>query len=122
MFILLCLSCSTARKAGLTENDDIVVSRKYIGNYVGFKYSDPRDFGWPNTLIVKTSLDSLYGRIIIYSHKCDFRPGEQLFIRKIFEVPGEGGYWTYHLENENSTSYKLTEFQTGNKALAESFR
>jgi hypothetical protein len=120
--MVLTLSCITVEKSGLVEDEDLSLSRKYVGDYIGYRYSGPADFGWPNTILIKTSQDSLYGKISAYCNRCDFRSGERLYIRKAFESPDNYGYWIFQIENEDKISYKLSEFQDGNRYLTRSFR
>jgi hypothetical protein len=72
-------------------------------------------------LSVTTTLDTLYGKISVYSRKCEFKPGERLYIRRIFENTGVFGSWIYNIENENAdrVSYKISEFRNGDKVLAQ---
>ena len=124
LLIILSISCITIEKTGILKDDELFVVRKYVGNFIGYRYTGPADYGWPNTVLIKTTQDSVYGKISAYCSICQFTPGEKLYIRRVYQSPGAYSYWTYHIENdkENMVSYKLSEFQEGNRALSASFR
>lgn len=122
--VIFNISCATVDESGLLAEDDLLVTRKYVGNFVDYGFTGPGDFGWPNTIWIKTTQDSVYGKISAYSHKCDFVNGEKLYIRKAYQIPGINSYWIYQIENDKSDKvwYKLSEFQDGNRVLAHAFR
>jgi hypothetical protein len=122
LLILLGISCATTDRSGLLTEDELVVARKYVGEFMYYRYTSPSDYGWPNTVWIETTQDSVYGKISVYSRGCEFEPGERLYIRRSYESPGVYGYWIYQIENENNIWYKLSEFQNGNNVLAKSFR
>jgi hypothetical protein len=122
LLIVLGISCATADKSGLLAEDEMFVARKYVGNFTNYCYTGPHDFGWPNTIWIETTQESVYGKIPAYSLRCEFQPGESLYIRRAYQSTGIYGYWIYQIENENNVWYKLSEFQCGNNVLAKSFR
>ncbi len=124
MLMLLAISCAVRIKSVSLTEDELLVSRKYVGNYIGFRYAGPTDFGWPNTVWIKTSMDSLYGKISAYARVCEFRQGEKLYIRRAYESPGISDFWMYQIENdkEDKIWYKLSEFQGTNRHLTDYFR
>jgi hypothetical protein len=121
LFILSGVSCAVTKKPGLMPEDELFVTRKYVGNFVGFDAIDTVSFGNPNVLSITTTLDTIYGKISVYSKKCDFVPGDRLYIRRVFQTTGVFGSWIYNIENENTTrvSYKISEFRNGDKVLAQ---
>jgi len=121
LLIVLCISCATAEKSGLFPENDLFVTRKYVGNFLDYRSADHSGFGEPYIIWIKTTQDSVYGKISAYSRKCEFEPGDRLFIRRIYQSPGIFGYWIYQIENENRVTYKISEFQYGNKVLAQSW-
>ena len=124
LLIIFSISCVAIEKSGILKDDELFVVRKYVGNFIGYRYTGPADYGWPNTVLIKTTQDSVYGKISAYCSICEFTQGEKLYIRRVYQSPGAYSYWTYHIENdkENMVSYKLSEFQEGNRALSQSFR
>lgn len=120
ILMALGISCATTNRPGLSGND-LSVTRKYVGNFVDFRTAEQPGFGDPHILWIKTTQDSVYGKISAYSRKCEFEPGDRLFLRRVYQSPGMFGYWVYQIENENKVSYKISEFQYGNKVLAQSW-
>ncbi len=100
----------------------MLISRKYVGNFIDSGYTSPTSFGWPNTVWIETTQDSIYGTISVYSPRCEFEPRERLYIGRAYQSQSVYGYWMYQIENENKIWYKLSEFQDGHKVLEESFR
>ena len=121
LWILAGLSCAVTNKPEMLPEDELFVTRKYVGNFIRSETTDSVSFGNPSVLSVTTTLDTLYGKISVYSRKCEFKPGERLYIRRIFENTGVFGSWIYNIENENAdrVSYKISEFRNGDKVLAQ---
>ena len=121
LWILAGLSCAVTNKPEMLPEDELFVTRKYVGNFIGSESTDSVSFGNPSVLSVTTTLDTLYGKISVYSRKCEFKPGDRLYIRRIFESSGVFGSWIYNIENENAdrVSYKISEFRNGDKVLAQ---
>lgn len=124
LLLILCISCATTEKSGLLSEDELLVTRKYVGKFMYYKYTDPSSYGWPNTVWIETTQDSVFHRISVYSQRCEFEPGERLYIRRAYQISDVYGYWTYQIENdkENKICYKLSEFQESNRGLTQSFR
>ena len=121
LWILAGLSCAVTNKLGMLPEDELFVTRKYVGNFIRSETTDSVSFGNPSVLSVTTTLDTLYGKISVYSRQCEFKPGDRLYIRRIFENTGVFGSWIYNIENENAdrVSYKISEFRNGDKVLAQ---
>jgi hypothetical protein len=116
LLVLLTVSCSSVGKLS-SQKEDLVVTRKYIGNFIEFRQTPPPRFGDPNLIWIKTTMEDTYGRISAYSKECGFKPGDRLYIRKIYMMPGGiSGYWEYKIESDDQTvSYRMTEFQNDRK-------
>jgi hypothetical protein len=119
-FILLMLSgisCVTTERSGLLPQDELVITRKYVGNFVSYTNTSSSGLAAPHILLVKTSQDSIYGEISICSRRCKFEPGERLYIRRGYQPNGRTGYWIYQIENEkeNKIWYRLSDFEYGLK-------
>lgn len=115
------ISCATTEKSGLLPEDELSITRKYVGNFVDYRYTEKARFGDPHIIWIKTTQDSIYGKISAYSRKCDFKPGERLYLRRVYQSPGVFGFWLYQIENDNKVWYKISEFQNGRKVLAQSW-
>jgi hypothetical protein len=123
MLASLLISCSTVRETGLIPEDQLFVTRKYAGNFVGYSNAEPYYRGGPKVILITTTLDTVYGKISAYSVKCDFRPGERLYIRKVYQSTGVFGNWKYQIENdtEKKVSYGIMEFRYGDKILVQNW-
>jgi len=126
-FIILCLyliivSCATIKKVEFPE-DTLFQTRKYVGDFIEYRHTSPERFGDPHIIWIKTTMEGVYGKIAAYSRKCDFNPGERLYIRRIYYTPGgdiASGYWIYQIESE-SAYYRLCTFQYDKKILVQNW-
>ena len=121
LVVLVVVSCAVKNKSGLFPEDELYVTRKYVGNFIEYKTTTPEFFGDPYILTITTTQDSVYSKISAYSSKCDFLPGERLYIRRVYQTKGVFGSWIYQIENESATkiSYQISEFQNGKNILAQ---
>jgi hypothetical protein len=108
-------SCGTLRGPVLQEQlveDEILITRKYVGDFIDYRHTGPETYSGYNIIWIKTSMESLYGKFSAYGRKCDFNPGDRLYIKRTYFTPGGvSGYWIYIIENDSSVTYELTEFQ-----------
>lgn len=113
MLVVVATACSPLKKnSSAVPEDDLVITRKYVGDFIEYRHTGPENYEGPNIIWVKTSLESLYGKISAYGKKCDFSPGDRLYLRRVFYSPGiVSGYWVYIIENDSSTSYRATDLQ-----------
>lgn len=120
---LVAASCGSVKHMFAPREDGLVMTRKYIGTFIEYRSTPPARFGDPNLIWIKTSMEGTYGRISAYSRDCEFKPGESVYIRKVFIMPGGvSGYWSYQVESEDEkTVYRLTEFQNDKKVLVETW-
>jgi hypothetical protein len=118
----LVMSCSMTKPSAIKE-DELFTTRKYAGNFIGYTYTKPQRVGDPHMIWIKTTLESTYGTISAYSKTCKFKPGERLYIRRIYSRSGGVfGSWIYQVESDiDNTSYTLSQFQYGNKTLVQSW-
>ena len=118
IILLLLASCASTKQSGVQE-DSLILTRKYVGNFVEYRQHIPEKFGEPYLIWIKTTMDSTYGKISAYSERCDFKEGDRLYIKRIQLSPGPvSTYWEYQIESDdNSISYKLSEFQHDRKNL-----
>ncbi len=107
------VSCSVFKKSSSRFGEDqLIVTRKYMGEFIEYRHTGMETMSGPNIIWIKTSLDSTYGKISAYGRKCDFSPGDRLYVRRIFYSPGGlTGYWEYRIENNYSLFYRLTDLQ-----------
>jgi len=118
IFLLLLASCASTKQSGIKE-DSLILTRKYVGNFIEYRQHIPEKFGEPYLIWIKTTMDSTYVKISASSERCDFKQGNRLYIKRIQLSPGPvSTYWEYQIESDdNSISYKLSEFQHDRKNL-----
>jgi hypothetical protein len=111
---------SSKRSSEIIIEDEFLVTRKYVGNYLDYRHTGPSTSDGPNIIWIKTSLDKTFGKLSAYGKSCDFKKGDKLYLRRIFYSPGDvSGYWVYHIENDSSVFYRLSEFQYDRKVFVE---
>jgi hypothetical protein len=120
LFILVMTGCATTRQSSIQE-DELMLTRKYVGNFVDYRQHIPEKFGEPKLIWIKTTMDSVYGKISAYGQKCEFSEGERLFVRRVYFSPGGAfGYWNYQIEADDSRiSYRLSDFQHDRKVFVQ---
>ena len=123
LLTLLGISCATTQKSGYLPEDEMFITRKYVGNFIDYRHTVPNEIGEPHLVWIKTTQDTICGKISAYSRKCEFKPGEKLYVRRVYHSPGLFGFWIYQIENdsENKVWYEISQFQYGNKVLAQSW-
>lgn len=106
-------SCINTKSSYSSPDEDrLMVTRRYAGDYIEYRNTDPDDFTGYDIIWIRTSQDSTYGKITAIGKTCDFVSGDRLFLRREYYSPGGiSGYWIYIIENDSTVSYKLTEFQ-----------
>ncbi len=116
--ILLVLITATAscsilqRSSSSIAEDELIITRKYIGDFIEFRHTGPENYDGPNIIWLKTTLENTYGKISAYGKKCDFSEGDRLYLRRVYYSPGiVSGYWVYYVENDTSVSYRATDLQ-----------
>jgi hypothetical protein len=116
-------SCTAMKKfSSVPEEEELYITRKYVGVFVEYRHTGPEDLNGPNIIWIKTSLESIYGKISAQGKKCEFREGDRLYLRRTFYNPGVvSGYWIYHIENDSSVSYRATEFQHDRQVLIDTW-
>jgi hypothetical protein len=113
-------SCATTKDSGVIPEDELIVTRKYVGNFLDYRHTAPEKATDPHIVWIKTTQDSIYGKLSVLSRECEFKEGDRLFLRRKYVTPGVWGYWEYQIENDNNVFYKLSEFQHDRKVPVES--
>ena len=62
MFLLFLASCASTKQSDVQE-DSLILTRKYVGNFVEYRQHIPEKFGEPYLIWIKTTMDSTYGKI-----------------------------------------------------------
>jgi hypothetical protein len=121
-FIVVIISCSRfSQNSSSLKEDELYITRKYIGDFMDFKKSSPESFGNPSVVWIKTNRDSVYSNISVYSNKCEFMSGDKLYLRRKYALNGGFGYWFYQIENDSSINYQIKEFIDNDKILVQSW-
>jgi hypothetical protein len=111
---------SAKRPTEIVIEDEFLMTRKYVGEFVDFRLTGQETSDFPNIIWIKTSMDKTFGKLSAYGKNCDFSRGDHLYIRRIFYSPGVmSGYWIYQIENDSSIYYRLSEFQYDKKVYVE---
>ncbi len=96
----------------------MIITRKYIGDFIEYRHTGPENYDGPNIIWLKTTQEDRYGKISVYGKKCDFAEGDRLYLRRKFYSPGiVAGYWVYLVENDSSVSYRATDLQHDREVL-----
>lgn len=104
------------------NEEKLFISRKFVGTFIEYRHTGPDTYNGPNIIWIKTSLESIYGKISAYGKKCKFSVGDKLYLRRSNYSPGGvSGYWVYQIENDSKVYYKTTDFQHDRKVLTETF-
>gem|GEM_PF-196106 len=122
--ILVCtaVSCITGnRSASLVEEDNLYVTRFFVGNFLDYQHTAADSKGNPDLIWITTSRDSIHGKISAYSKECLFTPGERLYLRRVLAVNGKSEAWVYRIENADTVNYMLNEYQDHNKGQVDSW-
>jgi hypothetical protein len=115
----LIISCSTTKKySNRLQEDQFLVTRKYIGNFVDYRYTDPQLVGGNDLIWIKTTIYSTYGKISAYGKTCKFSVGDRIYLRPTSSSPGSYGNWVYQIENDSAVTYKVSEFRYENNIFS----
>ncbi|MGC1391907.1 MAG: hypothetical protein WA816_12800 [Bacteroidales bacterium] len=113
---------SADKTSGFVTEDNLFISRKFVGTFMDYRQTGPATFNGPNIIWIKTSMDNTYGKISAYGKRCDFSVGDKLYLRRTYYSPGVvSGYWVYQIENDSSIYYRVTDFQHDKKVLVETW-
>jgi hypothetical protein len=111
---------SAKRASEIVIEDEFLLTRKYIGEFIDYRHTGPETSDGPNIIWIKTSMDKTFGKLSAYGRNCEFTIGDNLYLRRIFYSPGDvSGYWIYQIENDSSVYYRLSEFQYDKKVYVE---
>ncbi|HUX56011.1 MAG TPA: hypothetical protein VMV77_03490 [Bacteroidales bacterium] len=121
IFLVVVLSsCATVRESSLPE-DELFLTRKYVGNFIEYRHTEPERLGDPHLIWIKTTQDTIYNKISAYSKDCQFNVNDRLYIRRIYYSPGiTNHYWMYQIESDKLL-YRLSKFQFDNKILVQTW-
>lgn len=119
----LTVSCSISNQSSIyLEEGELFITRKYIGNYIEYRYTGMDTFSGTSLIWIKTSMEDVYGKISAYGKKCEFTVGDRLYLtRKYYSPGGISAYWVYNIENDSTVYYRVTDFQNDHKVLVKNW-
>lgn len=115
-------SKASKRSSPVIVEDELFISRKYVGTFIDYRQTGPATYNGPNLIWIKTSMENTFGKISAYGKKCAFSAGDRLYLLRTYYSPGGvSGSWIYQIENDSSLYYRVTDFQHDRKVLAETW-
>ena len=118
----LIISCNTSKKSSsVLKEDEIYITRRYIGDFVGYENTDPQSFGGPHLIWIRTTQDSIQSKISAYSKRCEFSVGDKIYLRRTYCPSGVFGYWFYQVENDSSIYYRISSFEDDERVLVQNW-
>ena len=122
-FLLLAgiiFSCSTTKKSSIAPiENELLNTRRYIGNFIDYCHTGPETFGGTHLIWIKTNMFNTYGKLSVYGNKCDFSPGDKIYVRTLYSTPGKSGNWEYQIENDSSVYYRVSDYRYENNVLVQ---
>jgi len=114
----LLIACSTSKKSSsLLEEDQLYITRKYIGDFLEYCHTGPQIVGGKDLIWIKTSVYTTYGKISAYGKTCDFSVGDKIYLKPVSSTTGDIGNWVYQIENDFSINYRVSEFRFENNVF-----
>ena len=114
------ISCGVTKKSAyLTQEDQLFITRKYIGVFMGYYHTEPQITGGTDLIWIKTSVYNTFGKISAYGKTCNFSVGDKIYLKPANSSPGKFGNWVYQIENDSSVCYKVSEFKYENNSFTQ---
>lgn len=118
LLLMTCLliSCNAQKRICPTyRTDNLIITRKYIGNFVDYRHTGPDVCGNTDLIWIRTTLTNTYGNISAYGKKCNFSPGDRIYLNSIYSAKSPTGNFEYEVGNDSSVYYTVSEFRYENK-------
>jgi hypothetical protein len=113
------ISCGTSKmSSSLFQEDQLSITRKYIGNFVEYCHTGPQIVGGKDLIWIKTTIYNTYGKISAYGKTCNFSVGDKIYLKPISSTSGNFGNWVYQVENDASVHYMESEFRFENNIFS----
>jgi hypothetical protein len=120
IFIGLFVSCSPGKRTySYVKNNDLSITRKYIGNFLDYSHTGPEVFGGVHLIWIRTTQFNSFGKISAYGKDCRFSVGDKIYIKRLYSTPGPDGSWEYQIENDSSVVYRLSKYRYENNVLVQ---
>ena len=92
VIVLLLLSGCASTRFGSQKEDVMMVTRRYVGDFMESRNSDHYSYFAPDVIWIKTTMDGHYGKIGVYSkafNPVKYTEGDRLYVRRInYTHPG----------------------------------
>ena len=116
----LTISCSTQLKThSYLQDDQVIVTRRCIGNFINYSKTGPEVFGGVNLIWIRTTQFNTFGKISAFGKDCKFQEGEKIYIKRLYTTPGPCGSWEYVIENDSSDVYMMSKYRFENNMLVQ---
>jgi hypothetical protein len=121
--IFIFCSCSAEKHIPHAHrNGDLIITKKFIGNYIDYCHTGPEICGGTDLIWIKTTHIDSFGKISAYGKTCDFRPGERIYLNSIHSLERPTGDWEYEIGNDSALLYKVSEYQYQNKNFIKAWK
>lgn len=119
MFIVV--SCGTTKKSTSSlQEEQFIISRRYIGNFIGYSHTGAQVVGGKDLIWIKTTVYNTFGKISAFGKTCDFNVGDKIYLKPTNATPWKFDDWEYQIENDASIGYKVSEFRFENNIFTRS--
>jgi hypothetical protein len=116
LFIFLLSSCTAEKHlCPAYRADDLVITKKYIGNYIDYRHTGPEICGGTDLIWIKTTMTDSFGKISAFGKTCNFRTGDKIYLNSTYSAIRKTGDWEYEIGNDSAVLYRVSEFQYQNK-------
>ena len=110
--LLLLASCATTKPDFLPE-DQMFITRKYIGEVIGCGESSRVNGVFITEVKINTG-----DQLIVYSKKCKFETGDRLYVR-IEDMGSAFNNSLVYVVESRSATYRISQMEYGNKLLVQ---
>ena len=83
-------------------------------------HTSPPIVGGEDLIWIKTTIYNSFGKISAYGKTCGFSVGDKIYIKPTDSRPDKYGNWLFQIENDNSVSYKVSDFRFENNSFTRS--
>lgn len=121
ILFILAVSCSTTKNTStLVQEEQLIISRRYIGNFIGYSHTGPQVIGGKDLIWIKTTVYSTFGKISAFGKSCDFKTGDKIYLKPTNATTWKFDDWEYKIENDSSVAYKVSDFRFENNIFTRS--
>lgn len=121
ILLFLAFSCSPVKKSSsLLQEEQFTISRRYIGNFLGYSHTGAQIVGGKDLIWIKTTVYNTFGKISAFGKTCDFNVGDKIYLKPTNATPWKFDDWEYQIENDASVGYKVSDFRFENNIFTRS--